>query len=71
MVCQRCIFSVKSALDRQSIPYHSVVLGEAELCSSPSAEDLKKLENELNGLGFEIIDNRQTLLIEKTKKSIL
>lgn len=71
MVCRRCVLSVKDVLDRLSIAHHSVELGEAQLCDPLSGEQLKALEKELHNLGFEIIDNRQTAIIEKTKKAIL
>lgn len=71
MVCDRCIMMLKSVLEQHGLQYTTVSLGEVELSSeiSPTAKDF--LNEELQKIGFEIIDDRKTRLIESIKKAVL
>ena len=71
MVCHRCVLVVEDILRSQSIDFKQVIFGEIHLF-----EDLKKgqqdeLEKALHKVGFELIDNRSTALIEKIKQLVL
>ena len=71
MVCDRCVLTVKSILDRLSLPYHNVTLGEVELTIIPGQEDLKVLDTELKKVGFELIESRVNKIIEDIKHRVL
>lgn len=71
MVCPRCISTVESLLAKVKIPYGKVLLGEAEIIKKLSENKRKELEQKLKQIGFELIDNRMSVLIEKIKKAVI
>lgn len=71
MVCHRCILAVKAVLDKLSISYTAVRLGEVELPEALSADKLAGLSAELAPLGFSLIDDRKSRIIEKVKNAII
>jgi len=71
MVCDRCTMTVKSILDRLAFPYKQVSLGEAELEKKPTQDELTALRNELNKVGFELIESRVNKIIEDIKHLVL
>src|SRR6218665_1223697 len=71
MVCPRCISTVESLLDKTKIAYKSVILGEADLLKPLSAKKRKELETALKAVGFELIDNRMSVLVDKIKKAVM
>jgi AraC-like DNA-binding protein len=71
MVCHRCILSVQDILKKIHIDYENVFLGEAEIRSELTEKQKQELINELNKLGFELIDSRKNRLIETVKKSVI
>ncbi|HUM96777.1 MAG TPA: AraC family transcriptional regulator [Chitinophagaceae bacterium] len=71
MVCNRCIMVVQQELDKLGFKTKSVTLGEAVLENEPSTEEKKQLEAALLPLGFELIDDKKSRLIEKIKNTII
>lgn len=71
MVCNRCIMAVKSELKKLNLKPLSVVLGEAVVEGNVNSEMLDKLDKNLNALGFELIDDKKSRLIEKIKTEII
>lgn len=71
MVCSRCKMVVKAELEKAGLQTLSVELGEVEVVNKPSMEILHKLDKSLQSLGFEIIDDRKSRLIEKIKNNIV
>ena len=71
MVCSRCLMAVNSELEKASIPAVSVELGEIELKNEPSRRQLEQLSAGLKHLGFELIDDKKSRLIEKIKNEII
>lgn len=71
MVCSRCQMMVRAELEKAGIPYSSVKLGEIELQGLTSTLQLRKLNEGLKELGFEIIDDKKSRLIEKIKNEII
>ncbi|MGL5273830.1 MAG: helix-turn-helix domain-containing protein, partial [Phocaeicola sp.] len=70
MVCDRCIMVVRTIFERFNIAVIKIALGEIEL-STPIAPTLKEqLKAELEAVGFEILDNRRSKVIEQTKTAI-
>jgi AraC-like DNA-binding protein len=71
MVCSRCKMVVKNELEKAGMEPLSVELGEVELKEKPQLAQLEQLEKSLNALGFEIIDNQKSRLIEQIKTQII
>jgi len=71
MVCSRCKMVVKAELEKLGLEPLSVELGEVELKNIPATDTLHQLDESLRNLGFEIIDNRKSRIIEKIKNSIV
>jgi len=71
MVCSRCRMMVASELEKNAINFLTVELGEIELEREPSFSQLNKLKAGLKNLGFDIIDDKKSRLIEKIKNEII
>lgn len=62
---------VKSILENEGLVAESVELGEVQLKGTPTKIQIVKLETALKQLGFEIIDNHKSEIIEKIKNTIV
>lgn len=72
MVCQRCITTIKSELEKLGLMPINVTLGEVSLQDEEiSVMQLEKLDGVLNGLGFERIDDKKAKIIEDIKSTII
>lgn len=71
MVCDRCILVVKSILTKLNIPYKTIGLGSIELSEQLSPIVLQSLAERLESVGFELIDNRRSILIDQIKTIII
>lgn len=71
MVCDRCIMVVRQELDKLDIPYKQVQLGLAELASKPSADQLAEFSTNIQQLGFELLDDKKSRIVEKIKTAIV
>nr|WKN36157.1 AraC family transcriptional regulator [Tunicatimonas sp. TK19036] len=71
MVCPRCIMTVRQIMEQLDIPYTDVTLGEVILSHSLDANQQEQLSNALEEVGFSLIDNRKSRLIEQMKKLVI
>lgn len=71
MVCNRCILAVENELKQLDIEPIHVSLGEITLEKPLTEEQRAKLEPKLEKLGFEIISDKKTELIENIKAVII
>ena len=71
MVCDRCISAVRQALNKMHLPYQNIQLGEVELTGVVSIQKLTRLKNELNILGFELLDDKKSAMVIKIKAAII
>lgn len=71
MVCDRCILVVKQLLDAMDIPFKAVGLGEIELSRDLEAEQEEEVKGKLAELGFEWLDNRKFVLVERIKSAVI
>lgn len=71
MVCDRCKMVVKSELDKLGIRVLNVNLGEVTLVSPLSSEQKILVEKTLHPLGFEVIDDKKSRLIEQVKTYVI
>ena len=71
MVCNHCIAAVKSALASEGIPYREVGLGFAVIDGELSSELKTRLERTLKDLGFELLDDPRSQIVEQIKVAVL
>lgn len=71
MVCGRCKMMVKSELEKLGLHLLSVNLGEVEIIGSISESTKKELAKNLGELGFELIDDKKSKIIDKIKTLII
>ncbi len=71
MVCNRCIMVVQNELDKLGLDVKSIRLGEAVLEQEPDARNKEQLKEVLVSLGFELIDDKKSKIIEKIKNVII
>lgn len=71
MVCPRCIMSVEQILKENKLQPKYVQLGEVELMKDASKPQLKKLSEDLEKVGFELLDDQKTKVIEKIKTLLI
>jgi AraC family transcriptional regulator len=70
MVCHRCKLSVENILKELNIN-GKVEIGEVILEKDLNPQQKKQFVEKLNEIGFELIDDHQTSLIEKIKQKII
>ena len=71
MVCDRCIMVVRDTLEQNGIALKQVILGEAESRNNLSVQEKEKVRGLLLSLGFELIDDKKSRIIEKIKNVII
>ena len=71
MVCHRCVLAVEDILHHAAIPFSKVLFGEIHLTSELAEEQKELLKEKLAGIGFELIDNHMSGLIEKIKTHVI
>ncbi|MBA3828311.1 MAG: helix-turn-helix transcriptional regulator [Taibaiella sp.] len=72
MVCDRCIMVVRSELEKLGLHPGTVTLGEAEITETElSPNKIEGVSRALTLLGFEIMDDRKSRIIEKIKNIII
>lgn len=63
--------AVADVFEKSGLAPETITLGEVELKEEPTAAVRQQLEKALNALGFEILDDRRSQLIEKIKNAIV
>jgi AraC-like DNA-binding protein len=71
MVSNRCKIAVKEELKKFGLHFIFVDLGEVEIMENISAEQREQLKIALHNSGFELMDDKKTILIEKIKNVII
>lgn len=72
MVCDRCRFAIEGILDDMAVRYVSVSLGEADLGDRELDDDeLAEFRKRAEALGFELIGDRKSRLIEGIKANVI
>lgn len=71
MVCSRCKMVVKSQLENLGLQVLGVSLGEVEIEDGVPAAKLAQAATALRSVGFEIIDDKKSRLIEKIKNAVV
>ncbi len=71
MVCNRCIMVVQNELNRLGFDVKHIKLGEVVLDRDASPEEIKRIGDTLVPLGFELIDDKKSHIIERIKTIII
>lgn len=71
MVCNRCKILIKDELTKFGLHPTSIELGEVEIKEELNSNEKDELNNVLQSFGFDLIDNKKSLLIEKIKNTIV
>jgi len=71
MVCARCKMAVAAELEKLQLKPLKVELGEVEIEGEPEPDKLHLLQKRLSALGFGIIDDRKSRLIERVKNAVV
>ena len=70
MVSNRCKIAVREVLRKMGLHFVVVDLGEVEIMENVTGESLEQLKTALLSEGFELMDDRKAILIEKIKNVI-
>ncbi len=71
MVCNRCIMVVDRILNDMRLSPVNVSLGTVCLAVTPTATQLTDLSQRLEAVGFSLLDDPRTQLIERIKNAII
>ena len=71
MVCPRCIMAVKKLLESEGLTVMSVNLGDAEIAEKLTDEQRLAVATELQQIGFELLDNPRSQLVEQIRIAVL
>lgn len=71
MVCDRCIMAVRNELDKLGLEPKDIGLGEVILERKLSSPEKARLQGALGPLGFELIDDKRSRIIEGIKKEVI
>lgn len=71
MVCRRCIMAVEKIFSNAGYTLQNIELGEVIIKEDIDTAGIEKLNTSLKQLGFEIIDDRKSRIIEKIKNLIV
>lgn len=71
MVCNRCIKVVREELERLNLSITNIKLGEVAVDEEEKDIDFEDLRKVLVNNGFELLDDKKSLLIEKIKNTVI
>ena len=71
MVCDRCVMVVRAELEQMGLPVTAVRLGEAEIAAEPDAQQKSRLAARLEALGFGLLEDRKSRIIEAVKNALI
>ncbi len=71
MVCDRCKAAVARVLEAQGLKPKHIDLGEVELIWEPYPDELDALRGALRVQGFELVDDREAVIIARIKAAIV
>src|SRR5690606_24695617 len=71
MVCDRCIMVVRSEMDKLGHMVDQISLGEVTLQKDLTHDEKIKLDKALKSVGFRLIEEKRTQLVEQIKTLII
>jgi len=71
MTCSCCIHLLRKELSIDGIEIHDIKLGMIDLSHDPKKITWKQIEAILDGYGFEIIRDKEKLLVEQIRQAVI
>ncbi len=71
MVCPRCIMVIEKTMEDLGFELNDVDLGLIEFHEPITLDDRDKIEKAINPLGFEILEDKKSMLVERIKNAII
>ncbi|WLD22702.1 AraC family transcriptional regulator [Flavobacterium dauae] len=71
MVCPRCIMVIEKTMEDLGYDLNDVDLGVIEFHEPITLADRDKIQNAITPLGFEILGDRKSMLVERIKTQII
>lgn len=71
MVCNRCILVVRQEIEKLGFSIQAIKLGEVVLTEASEQVQLDNIAEVLEPLGFELIDDKKSQLIERIKTIVI
>lgn len=71
MVCDRCRMAVEQIFRRNDLAFDHIELGKVYLHETPTADRLSHLRHDLEQVGFELIDDQRSVLVEQIRTAVL
>ncbi|KIA83409.1 AraC family transcriptional regulator [Kaistella solincola] len=71
MVCNRCISAVEKVFNDLQVPVAAVHLGEVETTENLNKTEIQNLDQQLQKIGFQILEDASKKIIEKVKKVLI
>jgi AraC-like DNA-binding protein len=71
MVCNCCIHLIRKELSLDGIEIHDIRLGYLAISYFPSKISWKKLEGILNEFGFEVLKDKESILVMQIKQAVI
>ena len=71
MVCDRCISTVRSELEKLHWKVEEVELGKAVIAGTPSEKELAEIAEVLHANGFDLVIDREAQIIKDVKATIV
>ena len=71
MVCGRCRMAVEQIFRRNDLAFDHIELGKVYLHEMPTADQLTHLRHDLEQVGFELIDDQRSVLVEQIRTAVL
>jgi AraC family transcriptional regulator len=71
MVCNCCIHLIRKVLSLEGVEIHKVRLGYLAISYIPSVISWKKIETLLNEFGFEILEDKESVLLMQIKQAVI
>lgn len=71
MISNHCKLTVKEELKKLGLHFVMLDLGEVDIMEELSVEQLEQLKTALLNSGFELMDDKRAILIEKIKNTII
>ncbi|MBN2519689.1 MAG: helix-turn-helix transcriptional regulator [Bacteroidales bacterium] len=71
MVCIRCQMVVKAELEKLGLHFVDVKIGEADIIETITQKQLDQLDKALKKSGLELMDDKKSVIVEKTKNAVI
>src|SRR5690606_37714204 len=71
MVCPRCIMVIEKTMEELGFELNDVDLGIIEFHEPITLEDRNKIEKVIKRLGFEILRDKKSMLVERIKTQVI